>query len=292
MRPGAKGTSTSTPALAAACSMAAAPPRTTRSASETRLSPDCAPLKSPRIPSRASSTRASSAGSFTAQSLCGARRTRPPLAPPRMSVPRNVDAEAQAALTSSAVDNPESRTAAFSAAASCASIRAWSTTHAAGGAGRPVSSSGVVLQPPAGLDPTHPFHGISPSSARARPRGRPQGSKIHGRDLPPTHDVVARVGVGHHEVRAPSGLELRCFGQRRRPCRPGCAHPARRVTEGGLGSARCGVGSGEATLLGAQRGHGVGSSRPAGREPRAGHRRRQQEAAAAAKLAGSVGAVS
>ena len=46
MRPGANGTVTSWPALFAACSTAAQPPSTIRSASETFLPPDCAPLKS------------------------------------------------------------------------------------------------------------------------------------------------------------------------------------------------------------------------------------------------------
>ena len=51
---------------------------------------------------------ASSAGSFTSQSFCGARRMRAPLAPPRLSEPRKVEAEAQAVLTSSATLSPES----------------------------------------------------------------------------------------------------------------------------------------------------------------------------------------
>ena len=46
------------------------------------------------------STFASSAGWLTSQSFCGARRMRAPLAPPRLSLPRNVDADAQAVVTS------------------------------------------------------------------------------------------------------------------------------------------------------------------------------------------------
>ena len=46
------------------------------------------------------STFASSAGWFTSQSFCGARRMRAPFAPPRLSEPRNVDADAQAVVTS------------------------------------------------------------------------------------------------------------------------------------------------------------------------------------------------
>ena len=88
MRPGANGTVTSCPAFFAACSTAAQPPRTIRSASETLLPPDCEPLKSCWICSSVCSALASSAGSLTSQSFCGARRIRAPLAPPRLSVPR------------------------------------------------------------------------------------------------------------------------------------------------------------------------------------------------------------
>jgi hypothetical protein len=45
-------------------------------------------------------TLASSAGWLTSQSFCGARRMRAPLAPPRLSLPRKVEAEAQALVTS------------------------------------------------------------------------------------------------------------------------------------------------------------------------------------------------
>ncbi len=72
----------------AACSTAAQPPSTIRSASETRFPPDCASLKSCWTRSRRRSTVASSAGSLTSQSFCGASRMRAPLAPPRLSVPR------------------------------------------------------------------------------------------------------------------------------------------------------------------------------------------------------------
>jgi hypothetical protein len=48
--PGEKGTVTSWPAFFAAASTAAQPPRTIRSASETFLPPDCAPLNSPGSP--------------------------------------------------------------------------------------------------------------------------------------------------------------------------------------------------------------------------------------------------
>ena len=68
------------------------------------------------------STFASSAGWLTSQSFCGARRMRAPFAPPRLSEPRNVDADAQAVETSWETDKPEARIFAFSAAMSCSSI--------------------------------------------------------------------------------------------------------------------------------------------------------------------------
>ena len=67
-------------------------------------------------------TRSSCSGWLTAQSFCGAKRMRAPLAPPRLSPPRKVEAEAQAVPTSSATLRPESSTLAFRAAASVASI--------------------------------------------------------------------------------------------------------------------------------------------------------------------------
>ena len=51
----------------------------------------------------------SSAGWLTSQSFCGARRMRAPFAPPRLSVPRKVEAEAQAVDTSCEMDNPDAR---------------------------------------------------------------------------------------------------------------------------------------------------------------------------------------
>ena len=109
MRPGANGTVMSCPAFFAACSTAAHPPSTIRSASETCFPPDCERLKSCWICSRACSASASSAGSLTSQSFCGARRIRAPFAPPRLSVPRNDAADAQAVETSREMDSPEAR---------------------------------------------------------------------------------------------------------------------------------------------------------------------------------------
>jgi hypothetical protein len=61
------------------------------------------------IVSNTPSTLPSCAGSFTAQNFCGARRMRAPLAPPRLSLPRKVEAEAQAVLTSSLTVRPDAR---------------------------------------------------------------------------------------------------------------------------------------------------------------------------------------
>ena len=69
---------------------------------------------------RASPAPSSScAGWLTSQSFCGLRRMRAPLAPPRLSEPRNVEADAQAVETSCDTDRPEARIFAFSAAMSC-----------------------------------------------------------------------------------------------------------------------------------------------------------------------------
>ena len=107
MRPGVNGTCTSCPAFFAACSTAAQPPRTITSASETFFLQTVSALKSCWICSSVCSTLASSGGSLTSQSFCGARRMRAPLAPPRLSVPRKLAADAQAVETSCEMDRPE-----------------------------------------------------------------------------------------------------------------------------------------------------------------------------------------
>ena len=66
-------------------------------------------LNSLWMPSSVLSTFASSAGWLTGQSFCGARRMRAPFAPPRLSEPRKVDADAQAVETSCETDSPEAR---------------------------------------------------------------------------------------------------------------------------------------------------------------------------------------
>ena len=65
---------------------------------------------------------ASSAGSLTSQSFWGARRIRAPLAPPRLSVPRNEAADAQAVATRREIDRPEARIFSLSAAISASPI--------------------------------------------------------------------------------------------------------------------------------------------------------------------------
>ncbi len=115
MRPGVNGTVTSTPASLAAFSTAAQPPRTIKSASDTFLP------KPFWTASRLFSTVLSCAGWLTSQSFCGLRRMRPPLAPPRLSDLRNVEADAQAVETSCGTVRPVLRIFAFSAATSLSS---------------------------------------------------------------------------------------------------------------------------------------------------------------------------
>ena len=67
------------------------------------------------------STFASSAGSLTSQSFCGARRMRAPLAPPRLSVPRKRGRRRPRGETSCEIDRPESRILPLSAATSASS---------------------------------------------------------------------------------------------------------------------------------------------------------------------------
>src|SRR5208283_5381314 len=115
VRPGEKGIFTLCPALFAASSTAAHPPNTIRSASETffplfplDLFPlECELLNSFWIASIFLRTFASAAGWFTSQSFCGARRIRAPFAPPRLSLPRNDAADAQAVVTSWEIDSPD-----------------------------------------------------------------------------------------------------------------------------------------------------------------------------------------
>jgi hypothetical protein len=83
-----------------------------------------APLKAFCTPARVSRIRANWAGWLTSQSFCGARRMRAPFAPPRLSVPRKVAAEAQAVPTSSEMESPVARILALRSAMSLASISA------------------------------------------------------------------------------------------------------------------------------------------------------------------------
>ena len=87
------------------------------------VSPAVAASHSVTSPSKAALTAcslptvsATPAAWLTAQSFCGARAMRAPLAPPRLSVLRNVEAEAHAVATSSLTEAPESRMAVLRAA--------------------------------------------------------------------------------------------------------------------------------------------------------------------------------
>ena len=70
------------------------------------------------MPSRVRSTDASWSGLLTSQPLCGSSRIRAPLAPPRLSLPRNVEADAHAVETSCDTVRPEARISRLSAAMS------------------------------------------------------------------------------------------------------------------------------------------------------------------------------
>ena len=70
------------------------------------------------IGSSLASTSASCAGLLAAQSFCGARRMRAPLAPPRISEPRNVEADAHAVSIISPIDRPDALIASLTAASS------------------------------------------------------------------------------------------------------------------------------------------------------------------------------
>ena len=70
------------------------------------LPPDAEALNANWTASSFCNTVASSAGLFTFQSFCGASRMRAPLAPPRLSEKRNVEADAQAVETSCDTDSP------------------------------------------------------------------------------------------------------------------------------------------------------------------------------------------
>ena len=110
-----------------AFSIAAHPPRTIRSASETFFPFAAFRLKSCWICSNFCKTLASCSGSLTAQSFCGAKRIRAPLAPPRLSDPRKVEAEAQAVATNRGMDRPDAMILLLSPAISCSLSNGCST---------------------------------------------------------------------------------------------------------------------------------------------------------------------
>ena len=101
MRPGVKRTFVLTPAFFAASSTATVPPSTMRSARETFFADFL--LNALWIFSSSARTFFNSLGLFASQFFCGSRRIRAPFAPPRLSVPRNVDADAHAVVTNCAM---------------------------------------------------------------------------------------------------------------------------------------------------------------------------------------------
>ena len=108
------------PAFFAACSTRGAAAEHDQVGERDLLAAGCARVElASGCPPASASTFASCAGWLTSQSFCGARRMRAPLAPPRLSEPRKVEAEAQAVETSCEIDRPEARIFAFSAAMSC-----------------------------------------------------------------------------------------------------------------------------------------------------------------------------
>ena len=87
------------------------------------------------------STRESCSGSFTSQVRWGWSRTRAPLAPPRLSEPRKLEAEAQAVATNSGTVRPVARICCFKAARSAPSTKGWSM--AGRGSCQIISSAGT-----------------------------------------------------------------------------------------------------------------------------------------------------
>ena len=108
MRPGVKGTVTFWPAFFAACSMPAHP-RKNDQVSEGDLLAAGGAVESALDTLQGLEDLRQLSWLIDAQSFCGARRMRAPFAPPRLSEPRNVDADAQAVDTSSDTDRPEAR---------------------------------------------------------------------------------------------------------------------------------------------------------------------------------------
>jgi phage tail tape-measure protein len=108
VRPGVKGTSRR--------GRPSSPPSRPRAAAEhdqvgqrDLLAAGLRALKSSGSFSSTAAPSPASAGSLTSQSFCGARRMRAPLAPPRLSLSRKVEAEAHAVETSWEIDRPEAR---------------------------------------------------------------------------------------------------------------------------------------------------------------------------------------
>src|SRR5690606_22190068 len=101
--------------------------KTIRSARETFFPPAGVLLNAAWISSSFANTFASWDGLLTSQVLWGSKRMRAPFAPPRLSEPRNVEAEAQAVDTNWDTDNPDARIEDCSVGIACSSSNDRST---------------------------------------------------------------------------------------------------------------------------------------------------------------------
>ena len=121
MRPGANGTVRVKPAFFAACSTPAAP-ASDQIRQRDALAAGLRIVEGALYAFQLGQRRGELRRLIDRPVFCGARRMRAPLAPPRLSEPRKLEAEAQAVETSADTDRPEASTAFFSAAMSCSSI--------------------------------------------------------------------------------------------------------------------------------------------------------------------------
>src|SRR5438093_572074 len=96
MRFGVKGILMLCLAVFAAFLIAAQLPRSIRSATEIFFLLDCEALKSLWIALSICSTSTSCTNWLTSQSFCNTKQMRTPFAPPHLSEPQNIDADAQA----------------------------------------------------------------------------------------------------------------------------------------------------------------------------------------------------
>jgi hypothetical protein len=107
MRPGVKGTVTFVTGVFRRLLDAGAAGQTIRSASETFLPPDCRAVERALDALERLEHLRQLGGLVDFPILLRRQRMRAPFAPPRLSEPRNVDADAQAVETSCETDRPE-----------------------------------------------------------------------------------------------------------------------------------------------------------------------------------------